>query len=172
MLNFIFTLNVFIVSSNFGRSSLNRINSEDTRDINQNTEAYAEKTQSTEQITEIGNTSEGDQKEYYARESSLEEYQVYPSSIQQSEDPLHPFTPVTNKNLCYPVVEGTQLSFLKKDAFLSFWTLAKLALKPLRNDSEDETDKFVKFLFRTYTMFTSGFIRRIIKGVCLVIIFI
>lgn len=63
-------------------------------------------------------------------------------NVTSPEDALNPFLNNTCKTVSYSATNNL-INVLQKDAFLSFWTLTKLAVKPLcKSPTEGENDKY------------------------------
>ncbi len=63
-------------------------------------------------------------------------------NLASPEDALNPFLNNSSKNVSYSATNNL-INVLQKDAFLSFWTLTKLAVKPLcKPPAEGENDKY------------------------------
>ncbi|CAL8083070.1 unnamed protein product [Orchesella dallaii] len=115
------------------------------RDINQNSESLPEKC---EQIGDRDSVNEPN--EQVTQTPSIDDHNETSETVNDNcssgllndpEDALNPFLQGPTKNPSFSS-EVTSLNVLQKDAFLNFWALTKLALKPLsKSDSERENDK-------------------------------
>lgn len=104
------------------------------RDINQNSENLSDKVN----VNENGTVVEENENQQNTLNSTNE---VVEDLIKSPEDSLNPFLDNSPKSLCFST-SNNLINVLQKDAFLSFWTLTKLAVKPLsKSPSDAENDK-------------------------------
>lgn len=92
------------------------------------------------------------------RRSSGDSNSAIQENVASPEDALNPFLNNASKNACYSTTNNL-INVLQKDAFLSFWTLTKLAVKPLcKSPTEGENDKY-----EIYNFYATSFLKLIYK---------
>ncbi|ODN01693.1 Brefeldin A-inhibited guanine nucleotide-exchange protein 1, partial [Orchesella cincta] len=144
-------INQSIIAPKYRQDTTSFISHSPERDINQNSDSLPEELEHAGHVddTEVSDspneqtpetTSINEQNE--TAENNNDNDSSSCGLLQDPADALNPFLnePTSTKT---PTTPGIMLlNVLQKDAFLNFWALTKLALKPLsKSDSEKENDK-------------------------------